>query len=280
MIEIELTLADELRTVNADPAQIEQALMNLAVNARDAMPEGGKLIIGTKNVTLDEEYCKMHLGAKPGDYVFLTVTDTGHGMDKETLEHLFEPFYTTKGVGRGTGLGLSMVYGIVKSHDGYIFCDSAPGKGATFEIYLPVIEQKLEKEELKEEKISMGGKETILLIDDEESIRDLGNQILNQFGYTVLATSDGESGLELYRKEKGKIDLVILDLIMPGMGGRKCLEELLKMNPKVKVVIASGYSIDGPTEEALEVGAKNFVSKPYAMRQMLKVVREVLDKNA
>lgn len=280
MIEIELTLADELRTVNADPAQIEQALMNLAVNARDAMPEGGKLIIGTKNITLDEEYCKMHLGAKPGDYVLLTVTDTGHGMDKETLEHLFEPFYTTKGVGRGTGLGLSMVYGIVKSHDGYIFCDSAPGKGATFEIYLPVIEQKLEKEELKEEKISMGGKETILLIDDEESIRDLGNQILNQFGYTVLATSDGESGLELYRKEKGKIDLVILDLIMPGMGGKKCLEELLKMNPKVKVVIASGYSIDGPTEEALEVGAKNFVSKPYAMRQMLKVVREVLDKNA
>jgi CheY-like chemotaxis protein len=222
----------------------------------------------------------MHLGAKPGDYVLLTVTDTGHGMDKETLKHLFEPFYTTKGVGRGTGLGLSMVYGIVKSHDGYIFCDSAPGKGATFEIYLPVIEQKLEKEELKEEKISMGGKETILLIDDEESIRDLGNQILNRFGYTVLTASDGESGLELYRKEKGKIDLVILDLIMPGMGGRKCLEELLKMNPKVKVVIASGYSVDGPTKEALEVGAKNFVSKPYAMRQMLKVVREVLDKNA
>jgi CheY-like chemotaxis protein len=279
MIDIELNLADDLRTINGDPAQIEQALMNLAVNARDAMPEGGRLRIGTKNVTLDEEYCRMHLGVKAGDYVLLSVTDTGYGMNQEILGHLFEPFYTTKGVGRGTGLGLSMVYGIVRSHDGYIFCDSVPGKGTTFEIYLPVIEQRPGMEESKEERIPRGGKETILLIDDEEFIRHLGNQILRQFGYIVLTASDGESGLELYQKEKGKIDLVILDLIMPGMGGRRCLEELLRMNPKVKVVIASGYSVDGHTKEALEAGAKNFVSKPYAIRQMLKVVREVLDKN-
>jgi DNA-binding NtrC family response regulator len=172
-----------------------------------------------------------------------------------------------------------MVYGIVRSHDGYISCDSVPGKGTTFEIYLPVIEQRPGMEESKEERIPRGGKETILLIDDEESIRHLGNQILRQFGYTVLTASDGESGLELYQKEKGKIDLVILDLIMPGMGGRRCLEELLRMNPKVKVVIASGYSVDGHTQEALEAGAKNSVSKPYAIRQMLKVVRDVLDKN-
>jgi len=280
MINIEITLADDLRTVNADPAQIEQALMNLAVNARDAMPERGKLMIGTKNITLDEKYCKMHLGVKPGEYVLLTVTDTGHGMDRETLGHLFEPFYTTKGVGRGTGLGLSMVYGIIKSHEGYIFCDSQIGKGTTFEIYLPIIEQRHEMEGFREERIPVGGKESILLIDDEESIRDLGSQILHQFGYTVLTASDGESGLELYGKERGKIDLVILDLIMPGMGGRRCLEELIKMDPKVKVVIASGYSVDGPTKEGLEIGAKNFVSKPYAMRQMLKVVREVLDQDA
>jgi len=279
MIDIELNLANDLRAINGDPAQIEQILMNLALNARDAMPEGGRLRIGTKNVTLDEEYCRMHLGVKAGDYVLLSVTDTGHGMNQETLGHLFEPFYTTKGMGRGTGLGLSMVYGIVRSHDGYISCDSVPGKGTTFEIYLPVIEQRLGMEESKEERIPRGGKETILLIDDEESIRHLGNQILKQFGYTVLTASDGESGLELYQKEKGKIDLVILDLIMPGMGGRRCLEELLKINPKVKVVIATGYSADGHTQEALGAGAKNSVSKPYAIRQMLKVVREVLDKN-
>jgi PAS domain S-box-containing protein len=279
MIDIELNLADDLRTINGDPAQIEQALMNLALNARDAMPEGGRLRIGTKNVTLDEEYCRMHLGVKAGDYVLLSVTDTGYGMNQEILGHLFEPFYTTKGVGRGTGLGLSMVYGIVRSHDGYIFCDSVPGKGTTFEIYLPVIEQRLGMEESKEERIPRGGKETILLIDDEESIRDLGSQILSRFGYTVLTASDGESGLEQYQKGEGKIDLVILDLIMPGMGGRRCLEELLRMNPKVKVVIASGYSVDGHTREALEAGAKNSVSKPYAIRQMLKMVRDVLDKN-
>jgi len=279
MIDIELILADDLRTINGDPAQIEQVLMNLALNARDAMPEGGRLRIGTKNVTLDEEYCRMHLGVKAGDYVLLTVTDTGHGMNQEILGHLFEPFYTTKGVGRGTGLGLSMVYGIVRNHDGYIFCDSVPGEGTTFEIYLPVIEQRPGMEKSKKERIPRGGKETILLIDDEESIRALGSQILSQFGYTVLTASDGESGLELYQKGEGKIDLVILDLIMPGMGGRRCLEDLLRMNPKVKVVIASGYSVDGHTQEALEAGVKNSVSKPYAIRQMLKVVREVLDKN-
>jgi len=279
MIEIDLSLAADLRTINADPAQIEQALMNLAVNARDAMPEGGKLIIETKNATLDEEYCKIHLGAKPGDYALLIIADTGHGMDKEIFEHLYEPFYTTKGVGKGTGLGLAMVYGIVKSHEGYIFCNSEWGKGTIFEIYLPVIGQSLKTEESKEEKVPRGGKEIILLIDDDEAIRDLGNHILNQFGYTVMTAPDGEGGVELYQKERGKIDLVILDLIMPGMGGRRCLEELLKMNPRAKVVIASGYSVDEPTKEALEVGAKNFISKPYAIREMLKVIREVLDEN-
>lgn len=240
MIEIELHLADDLGTVNADPAQVEQVLMNLAVNSRDAMPEGGRLVIETGNVTLDETFCKNHLGAKPGGYVALTVSDTGHGMDKETIKHIFDPFYTTKGVGKGTGLGLAMVYGIVKSHEGYILCESKPNKGATFRIYFPVTEQGRGVEEWRKDKGFKGGSETILLVDDEEPIRNLGEQIFTKYGYTVLKVSDGEGALKIYQEKKEKIDLVILDLIMPGMGGKKCLEGLLQINPEVKVGLRAG----------------------------------------
>jgi CheY-like chemotaxis protein len=278
MIEIELHLADDLGTVNADPAQVEQVLMNLAVNSRDAMPEGGRLVIETGNVTLDETFCKNHLGAKPGGYVALTVSDTGHGMDKETIKHIFDPFYTTKGVGKGTGLGLAMVYGIVKSHEGYILCESKPNKGATFRIYFPVTEQGRVVKELREDKGFTGGTETILLVDDEDPIRNLGEQIFTKYGYTVLKVSDGEGALKIYEEKKDGIDLIILDLIMPGMGGKKCLEGLLQINPDVKVVIASGYSPEGRVKSFFEEGAKNFISKPFNMKEMLQVVREVLDE--
>ena len=277
MIKIELYLADDLSTVNADPAQMEQVMMNIGVNARDAMPEGGRLIFETENVILDEEYCKTHLGATLGDYVLFTVSDTGHGMDKETLEHIFEPFYTTKEAGKGTGLGLAMVYGIVKSHSGYIMCYSEPGEGTTFKIYLPTIKQETGLEETKEEEMPTRGTETVLLVDDEEAIRELGDEMLTRFGYTVFTAPDGESALEIYREKKEKIDLIILDLIMPGMGGRRCLEEILKINLKAKVVIASGYSVNGPTKEALKAGGRGFISKPYSVKQMLKAVREALD---
>jgi len=280
MIEVELHLADDLRTVNADPAQVEQVLMNLAVNSRDAMPEGGKLTIRTDNVTLGDTFCKSHLGSKPGDYVALTVSDTGHGMDKETIKHIFDPFYTTKGVGKGTGLGLAMVYGIVKSHEGYILCESEPNKGATFRIYFPVTEQGRGVEEWREDNRFKGGSETILLVDDEEPIRNLGEQIFTKYGYTVLKVSDGEGALKIYQEKKEKIDLVILDLIMPGMGGKKCLEGFLQINPDVKVVVASGYSPDGSHKTFLEGGAKHFISKPFNMKEMLQVVREVLDGSA
>ena len=279
MIKIELHLADTLSTINADPAQMEQVVMNLGVNARDAMPEEGKLIIETENATLDEEYCKTHLGGTPGDYVLLTISDTGHGMDKETLEHIFEPFYTTKETGKGTGLGLAMVYGIVKSHNGYIMCYSEPGEGTAFKIYMPAIEQETELEEIKEEEMPVGGTETILLVDDEETIREIGENTITRFGYKVITAPDGESALELYREKKNKIDLIILDLIMPGMGGRKCLEKLLKINPQTRVLIASGYSVNGPTKGALEAGAKDFIRKPYDVNQMLKAIRETLDKD-
>jgi PAS domain S-box-containing protein len=280
MIQMEFYLAEDLKTVNADPGQVEQILMNLAVNSKYAMPEGGKFIVETANVSLDENYCMMHPGVHPGEYVQLTVSDTGHGMDRKTLERIFEPFYTTKETGKGTGLGLATVYGIVKSHNGHIACYSEPDEGTTFRIYLPAIKSMGEIVRPQEEPtVFLGGTETILLVDDEEQIRILGAQILEEFGYTVLEVADGESALKLYQQEQEKIALVILDLIMPGMGGKRCLLELLKINPEAKVAIASGYSPDGPTREILKNGAQGFISKPYDIRKMLNVVREVLDQD-
>ncbi|MBW1962092.1 MAG: PAS domain S-box protein [Deltaproteobacteria bacterium] len=281
MIDIEVNLADDLKTINADPVQMEQIFMNLAVNARDAMPKGGKLVIETENVSIGEEYRNTHLGVLPGQYALLSVSDTGTGMDKEVLEHIFEPFYTTKEPGKGTGLGLSMVHGLVKDHGGYIMCYSEPGKGTCFKIYLPVLEveaaeQGVERE--KDEEIP-GGDETILLVDDEEMFRDIGQQILRRFGYNVLLAHDGESALELYRKQKKAISLIILDLVMPGMGGSKCLETLLGMDPAVNVLIASGYSINGTERRAIQAGGRRFIRKPFDMKQMLKQVRKALDRS-
>ncbi|GKT06793.1 response regulator [Desulforhabdus sp. TSK] len=279
MIGIELHLAGDLHSVNADPAQIEQLLMNLAVNARDAMPSGGKLLICTKNVFLDESYCKSHMGATPGSYVMLQVSDTGHGMDSATLARIFEPFFSSKGIGKGTGLGLSMVYGIVSSHGGYISCESQPGEGTTFEIYLPTIDEAETKDEAETGpvKAMKKGSETILLVDDEDYIRDLGNQILTKFGYSILMAENGQVALDMYRSHWKSIDLVLLDLIMPGISGTECLKELRTINPDVKVVVISGYSPDGSTDELFQLGARGFISKPYQMTQMLQVTREVLD---
>jgi CheY-like chemotaxis protein len=250
----------------------------MGVNSRDAMPDGGKLIFETKDVTLDDKFCKNHLGASPGEYVLLKISDTGHGIDKDLQEHIFEPFFTTKETGKGTGLGLAMVYGIVKSHRGYITCESKPGKGTAFSIYFPIIEREIVDQVSKKDAAPIkGGNETILLVDDEESIRQLGEELLGSFGYKVITAPDGESALDLYEKGNGRVDLVILDLSMPGMGGKRCLEKLVEINPLIKVIIASGYSISGPTKDAIDSGAKGFVSKPYEAGQMLQAVREVID---
>ena len=282
MIDVEFKLVDNLKMVNADPAQLKQVLMNLALNAKDAMAEGGKLLIETQSVTLDQEFCRKYAEVKPGDYVLFSISDTGHGMGKETLEHIFDPFYTTKEVGKGTGLGLAIVYGIIKNHEGYITCYSRPEVGTTFRIYLPTIESETLPVDVliapKPEGLARGGNETILLVDDEEFIRELGVDVLGRAGYTVLTASNGENALKLYHQERTRIDLVILDLIMPGMGGSKCLEELLKMDPDTRVLIASGYAPDGPTKGALDTGAKGFVSKPYDTSQLLQLVRKILDR--
>jgi two-component system, cell cycle sensor histidine kinase and response regulator CckA len=277
MIDIRMDLSDDLTKINADPAQMEQVLMNLAVNARDAISESGKLTLATRNVALDEEYCRVHVGVSPGEYVMLQVSDTGHGMNRETIEHIFEPFYTTKELGRGTGLGLAIVYGIVKQHGGHITCESEVGKGTNFSVYLPAIEPQLEPEVERNGEFPAFGTETILLVDDEEFVRDLGERILCKGGYTVLTAADGRDACLLYRQKRGKIALVILDLIMPEMGGQECLRELLKIDPEVKVLIASGYPAGTSAGETIESGAKGFVDKPFRVKEFLRLVRKVLD---
>ncbi len=278
MIEIELHLIDDLRIINADSVQMQQTLMNITLNAKDAMPNGGKLIIATDNVTLDEAYGKPHFGVDCGDYVRLSISDTGHGMDRETLEHIFEPFFSTKGPGRGTGLGLAMVYGIINAHDGFVTCSSEPERGTCFQIYLPAIKQVAPIEGIQDGRVAVErGQETILLVDDEAYIRDLGNQVLAVHGYQVLTATDGESALELYRKEQDRIDLVILDLIMPGMGGSRCLDGILAMNPQARVIVASGHAVEGSEREIVRSGARAFVRKPFEIRDLLRTMREVLD---
>lgn len=278
MIEIQLCLGENLDAINADPVQIDQILMNLAVNARDAMPDGGALAIETANVVLDEEYAGTHLDAAPGRHVLLSVTDTGSGMNSETMEHIFEPFFTTKAVGQGTGLGLAVVHGIVQQHGGHIACFSAPGNGTEFRIYFPALASEGEWEEGIDGAMQSEGTETILLVEDDEFIRDLGSRILAKAGYEVLAVSTGEEALEVYRQRGEEIGLVVMDLIMPEMGGKQCLEGLLRLNPSVKVIVASGYSAEESTKEALEAGAAGFVHKPYNVRQMLSAVRNLLDR--
>ncbi len=280
MVNIEIKLAGDLKSVSADSVQVEQIMMNLGVNARDAMPDGGNLIFETKNIFLDAQFCKTHLGTTPGEYVLLSVSDTGDGIKKDIQTHIFEPFFTTKEAGKGTGLGLATVYGIVQSHHGHITCESEQGQGTTFRIYFPAIETKKQEPEVKEEQLPIkGGNETILLVDDEESIRKPGKEMLSSVGYKVLDVPDGESALEIFNKQYENIALIILDLILPGMGGKQCLEEILKVNPRAQVIVTSGYSTDESAKETIESMAKGFISKPYDGRELLHFVREVLDRN-
>lgn len=278
MIEIELRLSDSLSAINADPAQMEQLIMNLTLNARDAMHEGGKLTISTENTTLDDDYCSTHLGAQPGANVLLTVSDTGSGMDKETLENIFDPFFTTKAVGRGTGLGLAVVHGIAQQHGAHIVCESEPGKGTTFKIYFPSLDQERSASETTVQPIKFpSGTETILLVDDEDFVRDFGERILGRYGYKLLVAKNGKEALEIYRKEKDNISLVILDLIMPEMGGKQCMRELLEINPAAKVLLASGYESGGGPLDARQLGAAGFVRKPFNVAKILQKVRQIID---
>lgn len=273
MIEIELRLADDLMKIHADPAQMQRVLLNLVLNSKDAMPNGGRLIVETRNVFLNREYYGADSRLKPGQYVLLAVSDTGHGMKREVLDHVFEPFYTTKQAGDGTGLGLASVLGIVAGLGGHVACHSEPGVGTTFRIYLPAVIVDESQDLAAAQEISPGGSEAILMVDDEELIREWTRRILSEAGYTVLTASTGEEALEIYSSKKADISLVLLDLIMPGMGGERCLKKLLKMDPRARVLVVSGYSGAAPVRRALEGGAKGFISKPFQMKQLLHAVR-------
>jgi PAS domain S-box-containing protein len=277
-IRIDLDLSDYLKKIYADPSQVGQIILNLAVNARDSMPDGGTLTISTTNSVISTDHSEFSRGVKKGEYVLLTVSDTGHGIDDELLPHIFEPFFTTKAVGKGTGLGLATVYGIVKQHNGHITCDSRSGIGTTFNVYVPTLITEKDTEKLMVETSVIGGNETLLLVEDEELVRDLGREILADFGYEVIVAENGKSALDIYQEQKDRISLVILDLIMPEMDGRRCLKEILQMDRSARVLIASGYFEDITFDDEILSTAKGFIRKPYDMRTLLQTVRKILDK--
>jgi PAS domain S-box-containing protein len=278
-ISMNLNLAGNLHLINGDTAQLGQVIMNLAVNAKDAMPKGGELLIETENIELTAPLDRDNAKIRAGRYVRCRISDTGCGIEKENLEHIFEPFFTTKDAGKGTGIGLSVVYGIMKNHDGYIFCDSEVGQGTIFELYLPTLDATAAEEtrEIRESVDLSKGHETILLVDDEPSLLETGQELLSYLGYQVLTATSGEEALVTIRREGDRIDIVIMDLMMPGMGGEKCLVEIQKIYPQMRVMIASGYTASVKTDDILKTGAVAFIQKPYYIEDMSRKIREILD---
>ena len=278
-IELVTVLDPHLGRVKADPGQIEQVIMNLAVNTRDAMPQGGKLTIETRDVLLDEDYARQYADVQPGSYVMLTMSDTGTGMDEETLSHLFEPFFTTKDVGQGTGLGLATVHGIVKQSGGHITVYSEPGLGTTFKIYLPQTEEASTTTSLPLTRpAALQGQETILLVEDADMVRDLARRTLTFRGYTVLEAHDGEEALRLSTQHEGPIHLLVTDVVMPGgISGRQLAERLMATRPEMRVLYMSGYADDAIVRHGLLEPGMAFLQKPFAPDILALKVREVLD---
>jgi PAS domain S-box-containing protein len=277
-IHIHRKFQEGIWTIEVDRGQIEQVLMNLYVNAWQAMPEGGNLYLESRNVTLDRDHIKS-FSAEPGNYVRIAVRDTGTGMDQKTRQRIFDPFFTTKEMGRGTGLGLASVYGIIKNHGGFIDVYSEIGEGTTFNIYLPVLDQKIPEEKRLSSEI-LSGKEIVLLVDDEEIIAEIMEKALTLAGYRVLLARGGEEAIEVYKKNQNDIDLVVLDMIMPGMNGGKVFNRLREINPGVKVILSSGYSIDGEASQIMARGCNGFIQKPFGIKELSQKIREVLDKHS
>lgn len=274
-----LNLADDLHLVNGDTTQLGQVIMNLAVNAKDAMPEGGELNIQTENVKLATPLERHQVKMNAGHYVLFRISDTGCGIEKENLDQIFEPFFTTKGAGKGTGIGLSVVYGVIKNHSGYIFCTSELGRGTTFELYLPAVDivTTEEKADMDNKPALSKGHETILLVDDEPSLLETGQELLSYLGYNVLTASSGEDALVTVSREGERIGVVVMDLMMPGMGGEKCVVEIRKIFPSMKVMIASGNAASTRMGDILRAGSIAFIQKPYTIESMSKKIREILD---
>jgi len=278
-VAVSTSLYADLGMVKADQGQIEQVIMNLAVNARDAMPQGGKLLIETANVELDQAYAWQHPGAKPGHYVMLALTDSGIGIDAETLAHIFEPFFTTKELGKGTGLGLATVYGVVKQSGGYIWVDSKPGQGASFQIFLPRIEETATTVAVTTPLAqTTGGSETILLVEDAESLRKLTRSFLESHGFRVLVAQNGEEAMEVEARHSAKIDLLLTDVVMPGMNGRVLSEKLQPKQPAMRVLYMSGYTDSFIAGHGVLERGTVLLNKPFTEDALIGKVREVLDR--
>ena len=279
-VDLRIITAPGLGRVKADPGQLEQVIMNLAVNSRDAMPQGGMLTIETSDVDLDEAYAGTHVSVRPGHYVRMAVSDTGSGMDRDTMGQIFEPFFTTKGPGKGTGLGLSTVYGIVKQSGGNVWVYSEPGRGTAFKVYLPGVEQAAELPVRDQQAPkALRGWETILVAEDEVVLRELVGRILQANGYTVLAAADGAQAIEICGRHEGPIHLMVSDVVMPQMGGREAAERLAAVRPDMKVLYMSGYTSDAIVRHGILNPGTNFLQKPFTPDSLARKVREVLDRD-
>jgi signal transduction histidine kinase len=277
-IELVSELCPDLWQVKADPGQIEQVIANLAVNARDAMPFGGELAIRTANVVMDEEIARRYESVQSGPYVVLTVSDTGHGMNPETMRRVFEPFFTTKEVGKGTGLGLSTVYGIVKQSDGYVSVDSEVGRGTTFKIYLPQVAEEVGEIEVSPAPSALlPGKETVLLVEDDDQVRSIAGMALEMSGYDVQVAASGGEALLLCERYESKIDLLLTDVVMPRMSGQELSNRLLKLRPGMRVLYMSGYSENAIIHHGVLEEGRDFIEKPFSPEALTRRIREVLD---
>jgi signal transduction histidine kinase/ActR/RegA family two-component response regulator len=279
-IELVISLTADVAQINADPGQLEQVLMNLVVNARDAMPNGGRITVETTIVEVDRAYAEQHVAVQPGSYVMLAVSDSGSGMDSETMKHIFEPFYTTKDQGKGTGLGLSTVYGIVKQSGGNIWFYSEPGQGTVFKIFLPSAvnaQQPLIPDSDVESPIAKGGTETILVVEDEPQIRQMACEFLSESGYKLLVAANGVEALRILKEESAAIDLILTDVVMPEMNGRELAEHVAVARPGAKVLYMSGYTNDAIVRHGVLDSGTWFVQKPFSPDALARKIREVLD---
>jgi CheY-like chemotaxis protein len=277
-IEVKTTLSPAPLTVMIDPGQLEQVMMNLAVNARDAMPTGGKLTLETENVTLDAEYARDHWPVPPGNFAMLAMSDIGCGMDEQTRALMFEPFFTTKAAGHGTGLGLATVYGIVKQSNGFIWVYSEPGKGTSFKIYFPLLDQPPEQYPAQEHsEAPPSGTETVLLAEDATAVRVAARQILERFGYTVLEAANGTDALTIAQENGVRIDLLLTDVVMPEMSGRELVDKFAKLRPNTKVLFMSGYTDDAIVRHGVLRPGTAYLQKPFSPDTLARKVRSVLD---
>ena len=277
-VQVKTNLDKMLPTVEADYVLMQQVLMNLLMNACDAVPRDGMIVIETKVETISAETLSKHIEAQYGDYAVVSVSDNGVGIEPDIIQRIFDPFFSTKEKGKGTGLGLAVVYGVLKNLKGFVKVYSEPGKGSIFRVYLPVSGRPVGDQVIPEAERNLSGSETILIIDDEEDIRELASDMFGSYGYRVLLAADGEKACALYLEKQAEIDLVLLDMVMPKMGGLETFLQLRAINPQVKIILSSGYSENGRAQEIIKYGVAGFIQKPYQVQRLLAMVRQVLTK--